>query len=71
MADIDTGELMTQTMLTTLAAGANVLRDNFDFSDAESAVWLMNTAELMAKHIGTKKAQAELAKVRELLEGND
>jgi hypothetical protein len=62
-------ELLQNAMQVYLAAGAKVLQDEFRFSDHQSGHWILSTAALLAEHIGTDEAKAEIVKAREVLEG--
>ena len=61
-------ELVSETIQTTLAAGAKTLQDEFHFGDKQSGVWILKTAALLAEHIGTDKAKAEIEAAWKVLE---
>ncbi len=64
-------ELVQQTIQTTLAAGAKTLKDKYYFGDKETGMWILDTSALLAKHIGTDKAKAEIEAARKVLEGDE
>jgi len=63
-------ELVEETMQVILAAGAKTLQDKFHFSDHQSGMWILMTSALLAEHIGTDEARAEIAAALEVLEND-
>lgn len=64
----ESNEVLQAAIQTTLAAGAKTLQDKFDFSDHQSGMWILETAELLAGYIGTDEAKAEIKEARKVLE---